>query len=117
MGAQNKEFVSIAKLNGVRISPRKAKLVIDLIRGKGVEDALNVLRFLPKKGAKLASKVLESAIHNAKENKGSDIDRLWISEAYVNQGPTMKRFMPRAQGRATQILKRSSHITICLGEK
>lgn len=111
------EVVASATLRGVRISPQKARLVIDLIRGKGVEDAMNTLRFLPKKAAKLTIKILQSAIFNAKEARGSDIDTLVVSGAYVNMGQSIKRFMPRAQGRATQIIKRSSHITIELGEK
>ena len=115
--AVKSEVIARATLRGVRISPQKARLVIDLIRGKGVEDALNTLRFLPKKAAKLSAKILESAIFNAKESKGADVDRLIVVGAYVNMGVTIKRFMPRAQGRATPIKKRSSHITIELGEK
>lgn len=109
--------VGSATVRRVRISPQKARLIVNLIRGKGVEDAVNTLKFMPKKGARIAEKLLQSAIMNAKEANGSDVDRLWISKITVDAGPTMKRFMPRAQGRATPIRKRSSHITVVLGEK
>lgn len=109
--------VSRATLQGARISAQKARLVVDLIRGKGIEDAINALRFLPKKGARMTQKLLESAMHNAREQKGADIDRLFVSEAYVDRGMFMKRFMPRAQGRATPIHKPSAHITVVLGER
>lgn len=111
------EVVSTATLRGVRISAQKARLVIDLVRGKAVEDALNALKFLPKKGASIASKLIESAMHNAREQKGADVDRLFITNAYVNEGTTLKRIIPRAQGRATSIFKRSSHITVELAQK
>ena len=117
VAAQGGTVVSKAVLRGIRMSPQKARLVIDLIRGKAVEDAINILRFLPKKGAKLAQKLLESAIHNAKEQKGSDIDRLFVQSAFVDCGQITKRYMPRAQGRANVISKRTSHITVHLGEK
>lgn len=110
------EVVSSATLRGVRLSAQKARLVVNLIRGKGVEDALLALRFLPKKGAKLATKLIESAMHNAIEQKGADVDRLYVAKIFVNEGPTLKRIIPRAQGRATSIFKRSSHITVELGQ-
>lgn len=109
--------VGSATARRARISPQKARLVVNLIRGKGVEDAVNTLRFLPKKGARITEKLLQSAIMNAKEANGADVDRLWVAKVTVDAGPTMKRFMPRAQGRATPIRKRSSHITVVLGEK
>jgi large subunit ribosomal protein L22 len=105
-----------ARLRFVRIGPRKARLVADLIRGKGSEEALNILMFTKKAAAKIISKLLKSAIANATQKKTIDIDRLYIKKITVDQGPTMKRFQPRALGRATMIRKRSSHITIVLDE-
>lgn len=101
----------------VRISPRKARLVVDMVRGRGVEEALGALEFTPKKGAKLVAKTLRSAVANAENNLSLDVDRLFVKSAEVSEGPTGKRFMPRAQGRTTPIRKRTSHITIVLVEK
>jgi len=109
--------VATATMRHVRISPRKARLVIDLIRGKQVDPALQILKFSPKKTAVIARKLLESAIANAREQARADVDRLWVTGGWVDSGRTMKRYMPAAHGRATPIKKRSSHITICLGEK
>ena len=106
-----------AKLKFARIGPRKAQLVADLIRGKGSEESLSVLMFTKKSAAKTISKLLKSAIANAGQNKTIDVDRLYVKKITVDQGPTMKRFMPRALGRATTIRKRSSHILIVLDEK
>src|SRR4030066_2298585 len=103
-----------AKLRFVRVSPRKAQLVTDLIRGKGSEEALNILTFTKKAAAKILIKLLKSAIANATQKKNIDVDRLYIKKITVDQGPTMKRFTPRALGRATTIRKRSSHISIVL---
>lgn len=103
-----KETVASATLSQVKISPRKLRLVVDLVRGKHIEEALQILRFLPKKGAEIAEKLLLSAISNARETTNADIDSLYIGRVTVDMGKTMKRFMPRAQGRATQILHRSS---------
>ena len=100
----------------VRISPRKARLVTELVKGKPVEEALNILKFVPKKGARLVSKTLQSALANAEQNASIDIDTLYIKRIFVDEGPTMKRWRARAMGRATRILKRSSHITIILEE-
>ena len=100
----------------VRISPRKARLVTELVKGKPVEEALNILKFVPKKGARLVSKTLQSALANAEQNASIDIDTLYIKRIFVDEGPTMKRWRARAMGRATRILKRSSHITIVLDE-
>jgi large subunit ribosomal protein L22 len=100
----------------VRISPHKARLVTELIKGKPVEEALTYLKFLPKKGARLVSKTLRSALANAEQNPSIDVDTLYIKRVYVDEGPTMKRWRPRAMGRATRILKRSSHITVILDE-
>ena len=106
-----------ARLRFVRIAPRKARLVADLIRGKGSEEALNILTFTRKAAAKILVKLLKSAIANATQKKTVDIDRLYIKKIAVDQGPTMKRFQPRALGRATTIRKRTSHITIVLDEE
>ncbi len=101
----------------LRISPQKARLVVDQVRGKPVADALDILNFSTRKGAILVRKVLESAIANAENNEGADIDELRISEAYVNEGMTMKRIRPRAKGRADRIFKRSSHITVTVTDE
>ncbi|EIJ35832.1 50S ribosomal protein L22 [Thiothrix nivea] len=106
-----------AKLRFARISPQKCRLVADQIRGLPVDKALNVLAFSPKKGAAMVKKVLESAIANAEHNEGADVDELCVKTIFVDQGPTMKRIMPRAKGRANRILKRTSHITVAVGEK
>ena len=103
-----------AVLRGVRLSVDKGRLVADLIRGKKVDQALNILTFTQKKAAVIVKKVLESAIANAEHNDGADIDELKVKTIYVEQGTTLKRFRPRAQGRAFQIKKRTSHITIQL---
>jgi large subunit ribosomal protein L22 len=106
-----------AHLRFARISPQKCRLVADQIRGLPVDKALNILAFSPKKGAGMLKKVLESAIANAEHNDGADVDELCIKRVFVDQGPTMKRIMPRAKGRANRILKRTSHITVAVGEK
>jgi large subunit ribosomal protein L22 len=105
-----------ATLKYARISAQKARLVADLIRGQRVEQALNTLSFSPKKGAGLVKKVLESAIANAEHNEGADVDELKVASVQVNEGPTMKRIMPRAKGRANRIMKRTSHITLTVSE-
>lgn len=101
-----------AKLRGARISAQKARLVVDQIRGKSVEEALNVLEFSNKKAAAIVKKVLNSAIANAEHNEGADIDELRISTIFVDEAITLKRIKPRAKGRADRILKRSCHITV-----
>ena len=101
-----------ARLKGARISAQKARLVADQIRGKGVEEALDLLTFSPKKAASIIKKVLNSAIANAEHNEGADVDELRVSTIFVDEGMTMKRLRPRAKGRADRILKRSCHITI-----
>jgi len=106
-----------AKLKNARISAQKARLVADQIRGQRVETALNTLSFSTKKGAGLIKKVLESAIANAEHNEGADIDELKVESIQVNEGPTMKRIMPRAKGRADRISKRTCHITIKVAGK
>ncbi|OGX68545.1 MAG: 50S ribosomal protein L22 [Paenibacillus sp. RIFOXYA1_FULL_44_5] len=101
----------------VRIAPRKVKLVIDLIRGKGVGDAVAILRHTPKAASPVVEKVLNSAIANAEHNYSMDPNNLIVSEAYVGQGPTMKRIRPRSRGSAFKINKRTSHITVVVSEK
>ncbi len=101
----------------IRISPQKARLVADLIRGKDVDEALSILKFTPKKAARLIDKTLRSAIANAEQLKVIDVDSLYVKKIYVDEGPTMKRWMARAMGRASRILKRTSHITVVLDEK
>jgi large subunit ribosomal protein L22 len=106
-----------ATLRHARLSAQKARLVINLVKGKQIEPALQILQFSPKKGAVLIEKLLRSAIANAREQRGFDVDKLWVTGGWVNEGPTMKRFMPRARGSADKIRKRSSHITVMVGEK
>lgn len=106
-----------AKLKGANISAQKARLVADQIRGKNVEEALNVLSFSPKKAAVLVKKVLNSAIANAEHNEGADIDELRVSTIFVDEGLTMKRIKPRAKGRADRILKRTCHITVKVADE
>lgn len=101
-----------AKLTFFRITPQKARLVADQIRGKNVDRALEILNFSPKKGARVLKKLLESAIANAEHNEGADIDELKVSRIYVDDGPTHRRYQARAKGRAGKILKRTSHITV-----
>lgn len=105
-----------AKHKGARISAQKARLVADQIRGKRVDEALNILAYSPKKGADLVKKVLDSAIANAEHNNGLDVDELIVSTIFVDEGMTMKRIKPRAKGRADRILKRSCHITVKVAE-
>ena len=101
-----------ARLKGARISAQKARLVADQVHGKSVEDALSVLDFSNKKAAQIVRKVLNSAIANAENNEGADVDELKVSSIFVDEGMTMKRLRPRAKGRADRILKRSCHITV-----
>ena len=101
----------------VRVSPRKSRLVLDNIRGKNVADAIAILKFTPNKAAGVIEKVLNSAIANAEHNFDLDVESLYVTEAYVNEGPTMKRYRPRARGSASPINKRTSHITIVVSEK
>jgi large subunit ribosomal protein L22 len=100
----------------IRISPQKARLVADVVRGMGVDQAITTLRFMPKKGAVLLKKVLESAIANATHDEQADVDNLYIKKIIIDGGPSLKRISPRAQGRATGIIKRTSHITVVLEE-
>ena len=106
-----------AVLRTVRIAPRKVRLVVDLIRGKQVGEAVAILKLTPKAASPVVEKLLNSAMANAEHNYEMDINNLVVSQVFVDEGPTMKRFRPRAQGRASQINKRTSHITIILSEK
>ena len=105
-----------AQHKNARISAQKARLVADLIRGKDVAQALNILAFSPKKGAKIIKKVVESAIANAEHNDGADIDALRVKTIYVEQGTTLKRFTARAKGRGNRISKPTCHIYVTVGE-
>ena len=105
-----------AKLRFVRVSPQKTRLVADLVRGKPVGQALQVLKFSDKRAAGIVRKVLESAIANAEHNNGADVDELKVTSIYVDAGPVMKRIQPRAKGRADRIVKRTSHITVMVGD-
>ena len=106
-----------AKLNGVHISPQKARLVADQIRNLPVDQALEILAFSPKKGADLIKKVVNSAVANAEHNDGVDIDELKIKRIFVDAGATSKRFRARAKGRVNHILKRTSHITVIVADE
>ncbi|HEC12931.1 MAG TPA: 50S ribosomal protein L22 [Acidiferrobacteraceae bacterium] len=106
-----------AILKYIRLSPQKIRLVADQIRGLPVARAINVLKFSNKRAALPVRKVLESAIANAEHNEGADIDELKVSETFVNEGPTLKRWRPRAKGRSGKILKRSSHISVTVSDE
>jgi large subunit ribosomal protein L22 len=100
----------------VRLSPQKVRLVVNQIRGKGVEEALNLLKFVPKRSAGIVAKTLRAAVANAENTQSVDVDRLYVKRAMVDEAGMWKRFIPRAQGRATRVRKRLSHITIVLDE-
>jgi large subunit ribosomal protein L22 len=106
-----------AKLRHARISPQKCRLVADAVRGKPVANALHALGFMPKKGAAIVKKVLESAVANAEHNHGADIDELKISIIQVDEAPTLRRYQPRAKGRSNRIIKRNSHITVQVADE
>ena len=106
-----------AHLKYARISPRKVKIVLDLIRGKDVAQAMAILKNTPKSASEYLTKLLRSAVANAENNFNMDASKLYISECFVCPGPTLKRIMPRAQGRAFRILKRTSHVTITVKER
>ena len=109
------EAKAVAKY--VRIAPRKVRVVMDLIRGKNVAEAFAILKFTPKVGADAIEKVLKSAVANAENNFDMNVDKLYVSSAFVDQGPTLKRIHPRSRGQAFKILKRTSHVTIVVDEK
>ena len=106
-----------ARLSFARLSPRKTRLVVDMIRGKGIQDALNILRFSPQPSARLVSKLLKSAVANAEQKGVSDVDHLFIKSVTVDGGAVLKRFVPRAMGRASKIRKPTSHISVVLADK
>ncbi|MGI6702690.1 MAG: 50S ribosomal protein L22 [Clostridia bacterium] len=106
-----------AHVKYVRISPRKVEIVLDQIRGKSIDEALAILRYLPQKGARITEKLIQSAAANAENNHDMVRDNLYVAQVYANQGPTMKRYKARAQGRANLIRKRSTHISVILREK
>lgn len=101
----------------IRIAPRKLRIVLNLIRGKKVADAFAILKFTPKVGSEVVEKVLRSAVANAEHNNDMNVDNLFVSTCFVDQGPTLKRIHPRSRGQAFKILKRSSHVTVCVSEK
>lgn len=110
-------MVSKAFARYVRIAPRKLRVVSDLVRGKKVQDALDILKFTPRYGAKIVYKVVSSALSNAAQKGGVDVDTLVIQTVLVDEGPTLKRSLPRAQGRVTRIRKKTSHLTIELDQR
>ncbi|WP_054876770.1 50S ribosomal protein L22 [Oxobacter pfennigii] len=109
------EARAIAKY--VRISPRKVRIVLDLIRGKNTKEALSILKFTPKAASEVVLKIVKSAVANAENNHEMNADNLYIAETFADQGPTLKRFQPHAQGRAFRIHKRTSHITVVVKER
>lgn len=110
-------FPPSAKVKNVRIAPRKARLVVDLIRGKTVNEALAILHFTPRGASPIVEKVLRSAVANAEHNYNMDATQLVVKQAYVDEGPTMKRYIPRARGSASRIHKRTSHITVVVNDQ
>ncbi len=106
-----------AKLRYARISPQKCRLVADAVRGKTVESALQILGFMPKKGAAIVKKVLESAVANAEHNHGADVDELKVSSIMIDEAPTLRRYRARAKGRGARIIKRNSHITVQVADE
>ncbi|HHD63761.1 MAG TPA: 50S ribosomal protein L22 [Desulfobulbaceae bacterium] len=108
------ETKAVAK--NIRISPQKTRLVADVVRGMDVDTAITTLRFMPKKAARILRKVIESAVANADQMETIDVDTLYVKTIQVNGGPSLKRFRPRAMGRATGIIKRTSHITVIVDE-
>jgi large subunit ribosomal protein L22 len=115
--AETETTVVRATAKYVRVSPRKARQVVDLIRGKSTQEAEAILMLTPRGASPLVQKVLKSAVANAENNHDMDAEALWVVNAWVDEGPTLKRFTPRAMGRATRIRKRTSHITVCVDER
>lgn len=114
---EERQPISRAVARYIRIAPRKVRVVVNLIRGKGVEEALNILKFTPRAGAKPVAKLVSSALANATQKGNIDVDTLVIDRIYVDEGPALKRYLPRAMGRATRIRKKSSHITVELEQR
>ena len=106
-----------AKLSFIRLSPQKARLVVDMVRGKRVQEALNILKFSPQRAAEIVSKLVSSAVANAEQKGVNDVDRLFVKTIFVDQGPVLRRFMPKGRGSASRIRKPTSHITVVLGEQ
>lgn len=106
-----------ATLRSVRLSPRKTRLVVDLVRGKQVGDALTTLRYMPQPSAKIVAKLIKSAVANAEQKGISDVDALYVSTIFVDGGTVLRRFIPRAMGRASRIRKPTSHISVVLSTK
>ena len=106
-----------AKLSFVRLSPQKARLVVDMVRGKRVQEALNILKFSPQRAAEIVAKLVGSAVANAEQKGVGDVDRLFVKTIFVDQGPVLRRFMPKGRGSASRIRKPTSHITVVLGEQ
>lgn len=117
VNTNNEVKKATATLRYAMVAPRKVRIVIDLIRNKSVKEALAILKYTPKRGAKIVEKLLKSAISNAENNHNMDSEKLYIAEIYANGGPMLKRIRPRAQGRAFLIRKRTSHITVVLKER
>ena len=115
--AENRDKRPQAHAKHIRLSSRKAKIVLDLIRGKNVADAFAILKFTPKVGAEVIEKVLKSAVANAENNFDMNVDKLYVASAYVDQGPTLKRIHPRSRGQAFSIFKRTSHVTVVVAER
>lgn len=110
-------MIAKATARFLRVGPHKARLVADLIRGKNVEEALNILQFTPKGSSFRIAKLLKSAVSNADQKPGVNVDKLFVKSIQVNAGPIIKRFRPRAMGRASQILKRTSHVMLTLDQR
>ena len=106
-----------AKLSFTRLSPQKARLVVDMVRGKRVQEALNILKFSPQKAAEIVAKLVSSAVADAEQKGVGDVDRLFVKTIFVDQGPVLRRFMPKGRGSASRIRKPTSHITVVLGEQ
>ncbi len=106
-----------AKLTFARLSPQKTRLVVDMVRGKGVQEALNILKFSPQKAAEIVAKLVRSAVANAEQKGVGDVDRLVVKSIFVDQGPVLRRFMPKGRGSASRIRKPTSHITVVVGEQ
>jgi len=106
-----------AKLSSARLSPRKTRLVVDMVRGKRIQDALNILNFSPQPSAQIVAKLLKSAVANAEQKGTSDVDRLFVKTICVDGGAVLKRFTPRAMGRASKIRKPTSHVSVVLADK